>query len=120
MKNNRLNIPENLIGIRPSRVTASAGDELSLLVNLVRNEQIGVKMLLQNVNEILADDPGLLVDVVLLITDSNRISEGDADASDFASALVEVERDGDAKTKIALVSAINHAAIKAGFLALPS
>ncbi len=99
---------------------ASAGDELGLLVNLVRNEQIGVKMLLQNVNEILADDESLLVDVVLLITDPQRVAESNVAAEDFSAALTAVERDASPRTKSVLEEAISHAAKKAGFLALAS
>lgn len=99
---------------------ASAGDELSLLVNLVQTEKIGVKMLLQNVAEILADDQSLLVDVVLLITDPKRISESDAHEIDYANALLSVKRATSLKGKDVLESAISHAAEKAGFLALAS
>lgn len=99
---------------------ASAGDDLSLLVNLVQTEKIGVKMLLQNVTEILDDDPSLLVDVVLLITDVKRIRESDAHEGDYAKALIQVKRATDLKGQEVLESAISHAAGKAGFLALPS
>jgi len=100
--------------------TATAGDELSLLVNLVQTEKIGVKMLLQNVTEILADDQSLLVDIVLLITDPKRIRESDALENDYAKALTLVKRANDLKGMDVLENAINHAATKAGFLALPS
>lgn len=101
---------------------ARAGDELSLLVSLVRNEQIGAKMLLQNVLEILEDDESLLVDVVLLITDAQRIHDSDANEEDFANALVAVKRSNALTVKPVLVSALEHAAQKAksGTLALPS
>ena len=98
----------------------SAGDELNLLVNLVQTEKIGVKMLLQNVTEILADDQSLLVGIVLLITDAKRISESDANELDYAKALISVKRAANLKGKDALESAIAHAAEKAGFLALAS
>ena len=110
--------------MKPNRnrhvLNAQAGDELSLLVNLVRNEQIGVKMLLQNVVEILKDDESLLVDVVLLITDEKRINGSDAKSEDFAEALVAVQRESAFQAKDVLVNAIEHAAHKAGYLALPS
>ena len=116
MNNNRIN-PK---GFHSTRAIACAGDELGLLVNLVRNEQIGVKMLLRNVTEILADDASLLVDVVLLITDSRRIEDSDATEQDFKSALIAINRAEGLSTKLVIESAINHAAQKAGFLALPS
>ena len=103
-----------------ARVGASAGDELSLLVNLVQTEKIGVKMLLQNVTEILADDQSLLVDIVLLITDTKRINESDANESDYAKAMISVKRATDLKGKNVLENAISHAAEKAGFVALAS
>lgn len=98
---------------------ASAGDEISLLTNLVKTQQIGVKMLLQNLTEILKDDQSLLVEIVLLITDPNRIAESDVSPEDYATALVAVDR-ADSKASDVLTSAINHSASKAGFLALPS
>ncbi len=105
---------------RQHTLRASAGDELSLLINLVKSEQIGVKMLLQNLTEILADDESLLVDIVLLITDANRVSDSDATPEDYASALVAVQRATTLRASPVLISAINHSASKAGFLALPS
>ena len=99
---------------------ASAGDEISLLINLVITEQIGVKMLLQNVTEIVADDESLLVDVVLLITDAKRIADSNATIEDYASALAAVQRADTLKAKPVLLSAINHSAQKAALLALPS
>lgn len=110
----------NRLGLSFPSVSASAGDELSLLVNLVQTEKIGVKMLLQNVTEILADDQSLLVDVVLLITDPKRIRESDAQEADYTKALVSVKCANELQGKDVLESAISHAAEKAGFLALPS
>ena len=99
---------------------ATAGDDIGLLINLVQTEKIGVKMLLQNVTEILTDDPNLLVDVVLLITDAKRIQESDASELDYAKALDLVQRAPELKAVTVLESAINHAAQKAGFTALAS
>jgi len=119
MMNNRnrlgltFNKPEN-------KPRASAGDELSLLIGLVQNETIGVKMLLQNVAEILRDDPNLLVNVVLLITDSKRISESDARELDYAQALISVRRMDKMKGKEVIENAISYAADQAGFVALAS
>ncbi len=110
----------NRLGLSFSATRASAGDELSLLVNLVQTEKIGVKMLLQNVTEILADDQSLLVDIVLLITDAKRIRESDAHEGDYAKALISVKRSTDLNGKDVLECAISHAAEKAGFLALAS
>ena len=112
----------NRLGVSfpPATALATAGDELSLLVNLVQTEKIGVKMLLQNVTEILADDQSLLVDIVLLITDVKRISESDADAVDYAKALILVKRATGINGTDVLENAITHAAEKAGFLALAS
>ncbi len=66
-------------------------------------------MLLQNVAEILDDDESLLVDIVLLITDSNRIAESDVIPEDYASALIAVHR-GNMRARNVLLSAINHSA----------
>ena len=110
----------NRLGLSFSATRASAGDELSLLVNLVQTEKIGVKMLLQNVTEILADEQSLLVDIVLLITDAKRIRESDAHEGDYAKALISVKRSTDLNGKDVLECAISHAAEKAGFLALAS
>jgi len=112
------NYPINTGGL--NRLRASAGDELSLLTNLVRTEQIGVKMLLQNMAEILEDDESLLVDIVLLVTDAKRIADSDVTAEDYVLALASVDRSSELRAKSVLVSAINHSADKAGFLALPS
>lgn len=103
-----------------SEIRATAGDELSLLVNLVRSEQIGVKMLLQNITEILADDASLLVDVVMIITDSQRLRDSDARPEDFHAALSAVSRGVDIGAQSVLISAINEASSKASALALPS
>jgi intracellular sulfur oxidation DsrE/DsrF family protein len=110
----------NRLGLAFPAPLASAGDELSLLVNLVQTEKIGVKMLLQNVTEILTDDPSLLVDVVLLITDPKRINESEAHETDYVKALISVKRATDLKGQEVLENAISHAAAKAGFIALPS
>jgi len=99
---------------------ATAGDDIGLLINLVQTEKIGVKMLLQNVTEILTDDPNLLVDVVLLITDAKRIQESDASEFDYAKALNLVKSRPELGAGAVLENAINHAAQKAGFTALPS
>lgn len=54
------------------RLRATAGDELSLLVQLTRMETIGTRMLLRNLVEIAQDDPNLIVDIVLMLTDARR------------------------------------------------
>lgn len=99
---------------------ASAGDDMGLLIKLVQTEKIGVKMLLQNVTEILTDDPSLLVPVVTLITDVKRIKGSDATELDYAKALNLVAREPKLSQGDVLKNAIQHAAEKAGFLGLPS
>lgn len=99
---------------------AQSGDEKCLVMNLVRNKKIGMKMLLKNLNNILSDDPNLLVEVVLLITDPKRMKEKNLTESDYADALGRVESEGSPRTKYVLADALNHAAKKAGFLALAS
>ncbi|MFC4992973.1 hypothetical protein [Rubritalea tangerina] len=49
-----------------------AATELELLVELTAKERIGPAMLVQNLLPILEEEPGLLVDVVLQLTDPNR------------------------------------------------
>jgi len=108
------------LGLTYPIAQASAGDELNLLINLIQTEKIGVKMLLQNVAEILTDSPDLLVPVVLLITDTKRINDSDALETDYANALIAVKRNQNLKAKGVLETAISHAAKKAGFIALAS
>lgn len=52
----------------PKAVTS----ELELLVELTAKERIGPAMLVRNVLAILDEEPGLLVDTVLQLTDQNR------------------------------------------------
>ncbi len=117
MKNRNVNNNRLELNLTP---TACAGDDIGLLIKLVQTEKIGVKMLLQNVTEILKDDPNLLVTVVNLITDANRIQGSDATDFDYAKAMNLVERDTNLKQSDVLLKAIKHAAEKAGFQGLPS
>ena len=56
---------------RVNRIRANAGEDLGLLVNLLRQEKIGYKMLLRNVVEIVNDDYELVVQAVFNITNIN-------------------------------------------------
>ena len=53
-------------------VPVTAPSELDLLIELTAKERIGPVMLVRNVLAILDEEPGLLVDTVLQLTDSNR------------------------------------------------
>jgi|GEM_PF-2355229 hypothetical protein len=50
----------------------AAASDLELLVELTAKERIGPVMLVRNVLAILDEEPGLLVDTVLQLTDPNR------------------------------------------------
>ena len=50
----------------------AAASDLELLVELTAKERIGPVMLVRNVLAILDEEPGLLVDTVLQLTDQNR------------------------------------------------
>lgn len=100
------------------RMRATAGDELSLLVHLTRAEKIGTRMLLRNVVEIVHDDPELLVDVVLLLTDTKRNEDGDIELAEYQEAYNAVLAADGLRGASVLASAIEDGAKKAGFTGL--
>ncbi|GAA5495781.1 hypothetical protein Rhal01_01960 [Rubritalea halochordaticola] len=97
------------------RMRASAGDELSLLVHLTRAEKIGTRMLLRNLVEIVSDDPELLVDVVLLLTDTKRNKRGEIGREEYLEAYRTVLNADGLRGASVLASAIEEGAKKAGF-----
>lgn len=97
------------------RLRASAGDELSLLVQLTRSEKIGTRMLLRNVVEILKDDPSLLVDVVLMLTDPKRNRKGELGREEYLNAYVAVLNADALPGAIVLATGVTEGALKAGF-----
>ena len=94
---------------RVPRVRATAGDELGLLVNLLRNETIGYRMLLRNVAEIAADDYELVIKAVLILTDKDKIRASRVTQLEFEDALVAVRVADDFKGKESIVAAISDA-----------
>jgi len=87
-------------------IRANAGDELGLLVNLLREEKIGYKTLLRNVAEIVADDYDLVVKAVLILTDKNRIKAAELTQFQYEDALVAVRTAAPFKGKDTVIAAI--------------
>jgi len=90
-------------------VRASAGEELSLLVNLLRNDTIGYRMLLRNVVEIVLDDNSLVVDAVRLIADRERAVASSVDQDDYEDALVAIRCSDQFSGKEVLISSVSDA-----------
>lgn len=91
------------------RVKALAGDDLGLLVNLLRNEKIGYKMLLQNLAEVCADDYDLVVQAVLIITDKARLKATNISILDIDEAIQAVETADDFRGNETIIAALNEA-----------
>ena len=94
---------------RITRVRANAGDELGLLVNLLRKDTIGYRTLLRNVAEIVADDYDLVVKAVLILTDKNKIKACGVDQVQFEDALVALRTADDFKGRDTVIAAIADA-----------
>ena len=94
---------------KKQKFRAQAGDELGLLVNLLREEKIGYKTLLRNVNEIVADDYDLVVKAVLILTNKERIKAAGLNQPQYEEALVAVRTEKDFKGKETIIAAIADA-----------
>lgn len=105
---------------RTVRLRATAGDELSLLVHLTRMETIGTRMLLRNLVEIIQDDPSLLVDSVLMLTDCKR-DLSIISCEEYLDALAAVRDANGLRAASVLQEAIKESARLAGYgdLSLP-
>jgi len=92
-----------------TQLRANAGDELGLLVNLLRDEKIGYRTLLRNVAEIVADDKELMVNAVLILTDKERIKQAEVMPVDFTNAIDHIELAEDFTGKETVIAAIEDA-----------
>lgn len=87
---------------------------MSLLVQLTRSGKIGTRMLLRNLVEILRDDPGLLVDVVLMLTDAKRHRGGGIRREEYLDAYVTVLNSEGLPAAIVVATAVAEGAGVAG------
>lgn len=92
-----------------TRVRAEAGDDLGLLVNLLREEKIGYRMLLRNLVEIVNDDYGLTVQAVCVITDRVMQKNTNITQIEFEDTLVALRVAEDFNGKEILIAAISDA-----------
>lgn len=97
-----------------TRTRATAGEELGLLVNLLRAEKIGYRTLLRNVAEITADDYDLVITAVLILTNGKRIKGAEITPVEFEDALVAVRCADEFRGKETVIAAIADA-MKAGW-----
>jgi len=95
--------------IPQTRTRARAGEELGLLVNLLREEKIGYRTLLRNAAEILADDFELLVPAVLILTDKDRIKHAEVTQAEFEDALVAIRCTEEFNGKETIIAAVADA-----------
>lgn len=93
---------------------AQANNELDLLIGLTAREQIVPRMLVRNLLPILAEEPGLLVDVVLQLTDPSRDFARVAreEYLDTYRAVVTAER---VRARQAVLKALEESARLAGY-----
>ena len=96
---------------------ATEANELELLVELTAREAIAPELLVRNVLAILADEPGLLVDVVLQLTDPNRDFTA-VTVEDYQKAYAEVLTAPGVRARQALLRALEEGANRAGYAAI--
>ncbi len=101
----------NQTKIRPR---ATVGEELGLLVNLLRAEKIGYRTLLRSVAEVVADDYELVITAVLILTDRKKIMAAGITPVEFEDALVAVRCADEFRGKETVIAAIADA-MKAGW-----
>lgn len=89
-------------------------NELELLVGLTAREQIVPRMLVRNLLPILQEEPGLLVDVVLQLTDPKRDFTRVA-REEYLDAVRSVEGADRVRARQALVGALKESARLAGY-----
>ncbi|MEO1858178.1 MAG: hypothetical protein ABGY95_12550 [Rubritalea sp.] len=92
----------------------TAPNELELLIELTAKEQIGSAMLVRNVLAILDEEPGLLVDTVLQLTDQNR-DFGVVALADYRAAYRAVEEAPRVRARQVLLCALQQSANLAGY-----
>lgn len=88
--------------------------ELALLISLTAREQIVPRMLVRNLLLILKEEPGLLVDVVLQLTDPNRDFTRVA-REEYLDAYRGVEAADRVRARQALLCALEESARLAGY-----
>lgn len=94
---------------RVNRIRANAGEDLGLLVNLLRQEKIGYKMLLRNVVEIVNDDYELVVQAVFNITNKDKRNAAQPTQIEFQDTLVALRCADDFNGKDTLIAAVSDA-----------
>lgn len=73
---------------RTNRIRANAGEDLGLLVNLLRQNKIGYKMLLRNLVEIVNDDFELVVQAVSILSNKAKRNAVQPTQLEFQDTLV--------------------------------
>ncbi|MFC5050648.1 hypothetical protein ACFPK9_08485 [Rubritalea spongiae] len=96
---------------------AVVADEVELLVELTVKETIGPGLLVRNLLPILAEEPGLLVDVVLQLTNPNRDYSVVA-LEDYKKTYAEVLDAPGVRAREALLRALEDSAKRAGYAGL--
>lgn len=92
----------------------NAPSELELMIELTAKERIGPVMLVRNILEILEEEPGLLVDAVLQLTDSNREFSVVTHA-DYRDAYLAVANAPRVRARQVLLCALQQSANLAGY-----
>ncbi len=98
-------------------VPATAPSELDLLIELTAKERIGPVMLVRNVLAILDEEPGLLVDTVLQLTDSSR-EYSVVPLADYRAAYQAVANAPHVRARQVLLCALQQSANLAGYGAI--
>ena len=98
-------------------VPVTAPSELDLLIELTAKERIGPVMLVRNVLAILDEEPGLLVDTVLQLTDSNR-DFSVVTKADYLAAYQSVANAPRVRARQVLLCALQQSANLAGYGAI--
>ena len=97
-----------------TNVTAAVPRELELLIELTAKERIGPVMLVRNVLAILDEEPGLLVDTVLQLTDQNREYSA-VPLADYRAAYKTVANAPRVRARQVLLCALQQSASLAGY-----
>jgi hypothetical protein len=99
-----------------NEAVAEAG-EITLLTELTAKEVIAPDLLVRNLLPILADEPGLLVDVVLQLTDPKRDYTG-VRLEDYQKTYAAVGTAPGVRARQVLLRALEDSAQRAGYTAL--
>lgn len=100
---------KTLQSVKNIRQEAQAGEDLGLLVTLLRESRIGYRMLVQNIAEICADDYDLIVQAVLIVTDKERIKATDLSENDYENAIIKVGKSPHFKGVEIVIAALQDA-----------